>query len=275
ALTPLFTVMFFRIVLGTTYSRAVYLSLVPLTTGVMLACRLSLEFNNIVGLLSALLSTLVFVTQNVFTKKILSSSKVRQEKQHDGFGAAEAHSTKPVEAQGENHSPKLDKINILFYSSTLAAFFMIPMWLYVEGWTLMFAPAEQDLDGDWVTGGQRLNSSNGRFWTVSWLLILNGISHFFQNFFAFSVLALTSPVTYSIASLIKRIVVIVASIMYFHQTLGAAQWMGVCLTFWGLWLYNSAKNATKTGETFAVPVDRHVGGGLLDVERRRSKSFFV
>ncbi|KAK5828927.1 triose-phosphate transporter family-domain-containing protein [Linnemannia elongata] len=240
ALTPLFTVLFYRVVLGTTYSKATYLSLVPLTAGVMLACRMSLEFNNLVGLTSALLSTLVFVMQNVFTKKILSGNKGKQ-----------AHQ-------------KLDKINILFYSATMAAICMIPMWLYTEGWHLMFS--EDPLGHE--------SGSTGTWTGISWLLFLNGVSHFFQNFLAFSVLALTSPVTYSIASLIKRIVVIVASIIYFHQTLGLTQWTGVCMTFWGLWMYNSAKNAAKVNPASSIlastkvgrRMSRRFGRGLLDPE---------
>ncbi|KAG0012955.1 suppressor of loss of ypt1 [Podila clonocystis] len=285
ALTPLFTVLFYRVVLGTTYSRAVYLSLVPLTAGVMLACRLSLEFNNMVGLLSALLSTLVFVTQNVFTKKILSSAKSKQQQQqeqhgHGGLANKESiamGAVDPVEQLGGSNA-KLDKINILFYSSTMAAIFMIPMWLYTEGWTLMFTE-------EFGMGHHAGVAANGG-WSVSWLLFTNSVSHFFQNVFAFSVLALTSPVTYSIASLIKRIVVIVASIVYFHQTLGTTQWTGVCLTFWGLWLYNSAKNAAKVdpsagilkGTSMGKRMSKNFGRGLLDEDNSRDehkKSGFI
>ncbi|KAF9988527.1 suppressor of loss of ypt1 [Modicella reniformis] len=286
ALTPLFTVLFYRVVLGTTYSRAVYLSLVPLTAGVMLACRMSLEFNNLVGLSCALLSTLVFVMQNVFTKKILSSSKSKHG-QHDeggmnGLGNKESISggVDPIDQvlghSSSTHSApqKLDKISILFYSATLAAVCMIPMWLYAEGWTLMFS---EDPLG-------RASGSTGTWGVISWLLFLNGVSHFFQNFLAFSVLALTSPVTYSIASLIKRIVVIVASIMYFHQTLGVTQWTGVCMTFWGLWMYNAAKNAAKVNPASSIlastkvgrRMSRGFGRGLLDAELdRNNKSGFM
>ncbi|KAG0381233.1 suppressor of loss of ypt1 [Mortierella sp. AD032] len=293
ALTPLFTVLFYRVVLGTTYSKAVYLSLVPLTAGVMLACRMSLEFNNLVGLTSALLSTLVFVMQNVFTKKILSGNKGKQiqssssHEEHGmgGLGNKESISTTsasgsdPVDAALGSHGghQKLDKINILFYSATMAAFCMIPMWLYTEGWHLMFS--EDPLGHE--------SGSTGTWTGISWLLFLNGVSHFFQNFLAFSVLALTSPVTYSIASLIKRIVVIVASIIYFHQTLGMTQWTGVCMTFWGLWMYNSAKNAAKVNPSSSIlastKVGRRVtkgfGRGLLDSEvdgpNPRSKTGFM
>lgn len=267
-------------VLGTTYSRAVYLSLVPLTAGVMLACRMSLEFNNLVGLLCALLSTLVFVTQNVFTKKILSSSKTKQQQHQElhgmgGLGNKESVGSSdldPVEEVG-SQMPKLDKINILFYSSTMAAVCMIPMWFYAEGAHLIFSedPLGDGIGiGAGVGGGGHVERAG--WGHISWLLFLNGVSHFFQNIFAFSVLALTSPVTYSIASLIKRIVVIVASIVYFHQTLGTTQWTGVCLTFWGLWMYNSAKNAAKVNPSSGIlattkvgrRMSRGFGRGLLD-----------
>ncbi|KAG0019287.1 suppressor of loss of ypt1 [Entomortierella chlamydospora] len=284
ALTPLFTVLFYRVVLGTTYSRAVYLSLVPLTAGVMLACRMSLEFNNLVGLSCALLSTLVFVMQNVFTKKILSNSKGKSQDEvgMNGLGNKESISgSDPVDqalgSVGSKPPQKLDKINILFYSSTLAAVCMIPMWFYAEGYTLVFS--EDPLGKN--------SGSTGTWSVISWLLFLNGVSHFFQNFLAFSVLALTSPVTYSIASLIKRIIVIIASIVYFHQTLGITQWTGVCLTFWGLWMYNSAKNAAKVNPASGIlantkvgrRMSRGFGRGLLDSEleggsNRNSKAGF-
>lgn len=212
--------MFYRFLLGTTYNRSVYLSLVPLTAGVMLATRLSLEFNNLVGLICALFSCLVFVTQNVFTKRILFSAKSKAGSSAGGLGNKEIVSEE--EATGSQNAQKLDKLNILFYSSTMAAICMVPMWLYAEGFSLLFSEdssAFHHVSGHSGTVG------------IAWLLLLNGVSHYFQNIFAFSVLSLTSPVTYSIASLIKRIVVIVASIFYFRQTLGLTQWTGVCMTF--------------------------------------------
>lgn len=253
---------------------------------------MSLEFNNLVGLTMALLSTLVFVMQNVFTKKILGAGKGKQaQSEEHGMGGlgnkesistASASGTDPVDAAlGGHHgaSQKLDKINILFYSATMAAICMIPMWLYTEGWHLMFS--EDPLGHE--------SGSTGTWSGISWLLFLNGVSHFFQNFLAFSVLALTSPVTYSIASLIKRIIVIVASIIYFHQTLGLTQWTGVCMTFWGLWMYNSAKNAAKVNPSSSIlantkvgrRVSRSFGRGLLDSDvggdgpNPRSKAGFM
>lgn len=60
---------------------------------------------------------------------------------------------------------------------------------------------------------------------------------------------MTSPVTYSIASLVKRIFVIVMSIIWFGQVVSFAQWIGILLTFVGLWMYQSAKRDVDRGES--------------------------
>ena len=69
ALSPLFTVASYALLFGVRYSPATYVSLMPLTLGVMLACSFDLRANAF-GFLCALGSTLVFVSQNIFSKKV-------------------------------------------------------------------------------------------------------------------------------------------------------------------------------------------------------------
>ena len=54
----------------------------------------------------------------------------------------------------------------------------------------------------------------------------------------------------------KRIVVIVASMIWFGQAVSFWQGIGVLLTFCGLWLYQGAKMATSDGGLSARPKDR-------------------
>ncbi|CAG8712602.1 13279_t:CDS:2, partial [Ambispora leptoticha] len=70
ALSPLFTVLLYRFVFRVRYSSSVYVSLFPLTIGVMLACS-SHSTSNFIGFLFAMGSTLIFVAQNIFSKKLL------------------------------------------------------------------------------------------------------------------------------------------------------------------------------------------------------------
>jgi solute carrier family 35 protein E1 len=77
---------------------------------------------------------------------------------------------------------------------------------------------------------------------------MNGTVHFAQNIIAFVILSSTSPVTYSIASLIKRVAVICIAIVWFNQTVHPIQALGIVMTFTGLYMYNNAKADVEKGE---------------------------
>ncbi|KAI7852361.1 triose-phosphate transporter family-domain-containing protein [Circinella umbellata] len=221
ALAPLFTVMFYRFVFQVRYTSKVYISLLPLTLGVILACTFTFS-NNLIGLLCAFLSCLVFVSQNIFNKKLI-------------FKEA---------SLGKSDPNKLDKMNMLFYSSALSFILMSPLWLYSDGMGLLFSSGDNELSTTSTISDDGVNSSQ-----LCMLLLLNGSTNFAQNWFAFTTLSMTSPVTYSIASLVKRIFVIVMSILWFGQQVSFAQSLGIMLTFVGLWMYQSAKRDVDRGET--------------------------
>ncbi|KAK8843433.1 hypothetical protein IAR55_007090 [Kwoniella newhampshirensis] len=212
ALSPLFTVMAYALFFGVSYSPATYLSLLPLTLGVMLACSFDISFSNFFGLVCALGSTIVFVSQNIFFKKIMPTS-----------GVGESGAT-----------AKLDKINLLYFSSSTAFALMVPLWIYSDAWRLV------DL---WVHPVIRVGGPS-----IPFYFFLNGTVHFAQNLLAFAILSSTSPVTYSIASLVKRIAVICMAIVWFKQSVYFVQAMGIALTAVGLWMYNNAKRDVEKGE---------------------------
>lgn len=118
-LSPLFTVLAYRVLFRIRYARATYLSLVPLTLGVMLACSTGFS-TNFFGILCALVAALVFVSQNIFSKKLFND-------------AARAESE--MQPAGRR---KLDKLNLLFYCSAIAFILSLPIWLF-SGRTVSFA----------------------------------------------------------------------------------------------------------------------------------------
>ena len=212
-LSPLFTVLAYRLVYRIRYARATYLSLVPLTIGVMMAC--SADFStNFWGLSSALIATLVFVVQNIFSKKLFTEAS-------------------KAEADGQIHqSRKLDKLNLLCYCSVGAFLFTAPVWVLTEGLAIM-----RDLwhDGSVdLTPGETV-SDHGPLLAE---YIFNGGFHFGQNILAFVLLSRLSPVSYSVASLIKRVWVIVVAMVWFNNKTTNVQMIGVGLTFLGLYLYD-------------------------------------
>ncbi|KAI9312517.1 triose-phosphate transporter family-domain-containing protein, partial [Dichotomocladium elegans] len=138
---------------------------------------------------------------------------------------------------GKGDPNKLDKMNMLFYSSLLSFLLMSPLWLYSDGGRLMDPSSDSSRDVEIGPG------------KLVYYFVLNGTTNFGQNWFAFTTLSMTSPVTYSIASLVKRIFVIVMSILWFGQQVKFAQSLGIMLTFVGLWMYQSAKRDVDRGET--------------------------
>jgi solute carrier family 35 protein E1 len=218
-LSPLFTVLAYRLVFDIRYPISTYLSLIPLTLGVMLAC--SAEFKgNIFGILYAFLAAIIFVTQNIFSKRL--------------FNEAAA-----AEASGVPQTRKLDKLNLLCYSSGLAFLITSPIWFWSEGITLL---------GDFFHDGSLdLNSHPEAFdhGRLALEFVFNGTFHFGQNIIAFVLLSMVSPVTYSVASLIKRVFVVVVAIVWFQNPTTQIQGLGIALTFFGLYLYDRTHGSTK------------------------------
>lgn len=220
-LSPLFTVLAYRFIFRIRYGTATYLSLIPLTLGVILAC--SVEFSgNLFGILCAFGGALIFVTQNIFSKKLFNEAA-------------------RVEADGPSAQlRKLDKLNLLCYCSGLAFLLTFPIWAWTDGLPMLFSYL-QDTP---VSPPIVLTSSASRIY-VPLEFVFNGIFHFAQNILAFVLLSLVSPVTYSVASLIKRVVVITFAIVWFGSRTTPVQAAGIALTFIGLYLYDRTSDASK------------------------------
>ncbi|PGH00607.1 solute carrier family 35, member E1 [Blastomyces parvus] len=212
-LSPLFTVLAYRTIFGIKYARATYLSLVPLTTGVMLACSSGFS-TNFFGILCAFCAALVFVSQNIFSKKLFNESNRAE---------AEGHAAGPR---------KLDKLNLLYYCSGQAFLLTLPVWFVSEGYNLT-----KDFLHDFSIN---LSTKSGTLDHGPLMLefVFNGVSHFAQNILAFIILSMISPVSYSVASLIKRVFVIVVAIVWFGSSTTSVQAFGIGLTFLGLYLYD-------------------------------------
>lgn len=238
ALSPLFTVLFYRFIYQIAYSSQVYVSLIPLTLGVMLVCAARLQFDY-VGFLCALAATVIFVVQNIVSKKIL----VANQPVLGPSLPSVSRMTGPI----TTNTSKLNKMNMLFYCGTLSFVFMIPIWLYYEGAELLVKPGSPNFVP--LHPGRGMNSSRFMFVVqVVFLMAVNGVTHFSQNLFAFSLLAMVSPVHYSVASLCKRIAVISASIVWFNDYVDTYQIFGLLLTFFGLYLYQKARKSVDKGE---------------------------
>lgn len=247
-LSPLFTVLAYRFIFHIRYSRSTYLSLIPLTLGVILAC--SVEFSgNLFGILCAFGGALIFVTQNIFSKKLFNEAA-----RAEADGLASSHL----------QQRKLDKLNLLCYCSALAFLLTVPLWLWTEGFPIL-----RDLFAD---GAVELTDKpsaldHGR---LTLEFVFNGIFHFGQNIIAFVLLSMVSPVTYSVASLIKRVFVIFVAIVWFGSRTTPVQAAGIALTFIGLYLYDRTSDAAKADRKAKLDQLRSDGTLLPLVQTNRN-----
>lgn len=247
-LSPLFTVLAYRLFFGVRYSTSTYLALVPLILGVMMACSANFSAN-FVGLSYALGSALLFVTQNIVSKKLFNDA------------AAAEYDTAPVRFR------KPDKLNLLCYSSGIAFLTTIPLWLWSEGFGIM-SEVLQDASVNLSTKPGAVD--HGR---LALEFIFNGVFHFVQNMVAFVLLSMVSPVTYSVASLFKRVFVILFALVWFGNRMTTVQAVGIALTFVGLYLYDRCGDATRV-ERSGERVRSGRGSEILPVVTERKTEQF-
>lgn len=179
----------------------------------MLACSTNFS-SDFWGITASLVAAIVFVTQNIFSKKLFNEAA-------------------RVEAEGRGQQyRKLDKLNLLCYCSLGAFLFTAPVWMYTEGFGI--------LSQVWSDGTIMLSMKKGALdhGPLTLEFIFNGIFHFMQNIMAFILLSMLSPVSYSVASLIKRVWVIVIAVLWFRSSTTNVQLAGIALTMFGLYLYD-------------------------------------
>jgi len=110
---------------------------------------------------------------------------------------------------------------------------LIPLMLMVEG-TGFFSAFKST-----VAAGDFTNKS------LAMLLGLGGISYYAYNEVAFLALGKVNPVTHAVGNTIKRVVIIVASVVAFKTPMSTGSIIGSSIAIAGTLLYSLAMNASK------------------------------
>ncbi len=114
-------------------------------------------------------------------------------------------------------------LRLLLIIGQLATVMLLPIWVVVDLRRIL-TDSEMLQRVNWV-------------WTLS-LLFTSGFFNFLQNIFAFSVLNLITPLSYSIANASKRIFVIMLSLLMLRNPVTLINILGMLTAILGVLLYN-------------------------------------
>lgn len=215
SLSPLLTVCVYTFVFHHRYNASTYLSLIPLTSGVIMSCAAEFRVRPL-AIFYAFMSCVVFVTQNIWSKVLLTTG---------------------THSEAETTTRKIDKITIIFWCAVVGFCGTMPIWLVSDGPRVLTEGIEL-----------RNGGTTAQFF---FLATLNGFSHVCQNLLSFMILGSISTVAYSIASLLKRVFVMTAAIVWFGQSVKGSQGWGIIITFVGLYIYD--RFGSKTEEKKVLP----------------------
>jgi len=202
---PVVTCALNALLLGQVLPLPVYLTLLPIIGGVAVASMKELSFT-VLALAAAMLSNVSSAARSVLSKKTMGGKQI-----------------------GEN----LDAQNLYAVLTAMSTLILIPLALAVEG-TGLFSAFKST-----VAAGTFTNKS------LATLLALSGATYYAYNEVAFLALGKVNPVTHAVGNTIKRVVIIVASVVAFKTPMSTGSIVGSSIAIFGTLLYSLAMNASK------------------------------
>jgi len=191
--------------LGEVLPLPVYLTLLPIIGGVAIASMKELSFT-FLALASAMLSNVSSSARGVLSKKTMSGKKI-----------------------GEN----MDAQNLYAVLTAMSTCILVPAMLALEGTGMFTAFNKVVAAGDYTKK------------SLATLLALGGASYYAYNEVAFLALGKVNPVTHAVGNTIKRVVIIVASVIAFATPMSTGSIIGSSVAIAGTLLYSLAMNASK------------------------------
>ena len=107
---------------------------------------------------------------------------------------------------------------------------------------VLLTPLGLIIEGPQLAAGTAATVANlGGVWPFVRLLLMTGVSHYVYNECAFMALSAVHPVTHAVANTVKRVAVIVVSVLYFNNPLTPLGATGSAIAIVGVMLYSLAK----------------------------------
>ena len=253
AAEPLFSSLVSRILLHQKMDIRVYLSLIPVVGGVCLACASSTEFTWI-AFCAGMCSNLLFAMRAVVSKQAMEG-KTTTAKQSKNFKSKtslvmEDEESLELNDVGEKEHTTPSKISAtnLFAAVTCISFIIsIPLTVMIEGnilWDIINLNAKEREDS---------NKEQSDRATLLYMVI-SGIFHYLNNEVMYLVLSNVHPITLAVGNTMKRVFIIVASVIVFSTPVSLQTALGSAIGLGGVLLYSLMKQWYGISQTRTISI---------------------
>lgn len=130
------------------------------------------------------------------------------------------------------HFKEVNGLNLYGWISIISLLYLFPVAVLVEG-------------SQWVQGYHRAIQSVGKSSTFFFWVLLSGIFYHLYNQSSYQALDEISPLTFSVGNTMKRVVVIVSSVLVFRNPVRPLNALGSAIAIFGTFLYSQATLASK------------------------------
>ncbi|KAL2892674.1 Xylulose 5-phosphate/phosphate translocator chloroplastic [Bienertia sinuspersici] len=145
-----------------------------------------------------------------------------------GFVLRNIYSKKSLQSFKE-----VNGLNLYGWISIISLFYLFPVAVYVEG-------------SQWIQGYHKAIESVGKPMTFYVWVMLSGLFYHLYNQSSYQALDDISPVTFSVGNTMKRVVVIVSTVLVFRNPVRPLNALGSAIAILGTFLYSQANAAAKT-----------------------------
>ncbi|KFK25984.1 hypothetical protein AALP_AA8G188000 [Arabis alpina] len=127
---------------------------------------------------------------------------------------------------------EIDGLNLYGCISILALVYLFPVAIFVEG-------------SHWVQGYHKAIASVGKPSTFYFWVLLSGVFYHLYNQSSYQALDEISPLTFSVGNTMKRVVVIVSTVLVFRNPVRPLNALGSAIAIFGTFLYSQATAKKK------------------------------
>ncbi|KAF8028755.1 hypothetical protein BT93_E1418 [Corymbia citriodora subsp. variegata] len=127
---------------------------------------------------------------------------------------------------------EVNGLNLYGWITIISLFYLFPVAVFVEG-------------AQWVQGYHKAIEAVGKPSTFYFWVLLSGVFYHLYNQSSYQALDDISPLTFSVGNTMKRVVVIVSTVMVFRNPVQPLNALGSAIAIFGTFLYSQATSAKK------------------------------